>query len=144
MEKYLNTTLKDLRTKDGYVVTIEGDSDLYEFELAEFLNNNCERYILLNNIYNNPQKLYELKNIKIDAFIVQTTGLSPKLETLIDLYIKNINNFPKHFIVIFSGSENYFYKIFNELEEYNIYNYDYVDNSNMHITRQDHSCKTNN
>lgn len=139
---YREVKLSDLITDDGYVVVIEGDDDLYEDELAEYLKTNIKNYILLNNIYDNPQKLYELKHIKIDVFIFQTTGVRPELEELIDLYIQNIGNYPKHFVTVYSDGERHFNKVFEQLKTYEVYRYSYIDDNNeMIIIRQDHACE---
>lgn len=141
MEKYKQFELSELLTKDGYVVAIEGDSDLYDDELADWLRKNVKNYRLLNHIYDEPFKLMELKDLKIDVFIFQTTGLNPKLLQLIDFYIEKIGNYPQHFITVFRDGEDFFWKVFNQMETYNVYNYNEVDGDKMFITRQDHACK---
>ena len=141
MEKYKTIELSEILTKDGYVVVIEGDDDLYDDDLAKWLKENVSNYKLLNQIYKKPEKLMELKDLKIDVFIFQTTGLNPKLPQLIDLYIEKINNYPEHFITVFRDGEEHFWKIFNQLDTYNVYKYDEVDGNKMFITRQDHACK---
>ncbi len=141
MESYKEFELSELITDNGYVVAIEGDNTLYDNDLDEWLKNNVKNYILLNNIYDNPEKLFELKNIKIDVFIFQTTGINPKIKQLIDLYIQNIHNYPKHFISVFEDSERYFHKIFNELDTYEVYQYNEIEDNKLLMTRQDHSCK---
>jgi len=127
--------------KDGYLVAIEGDNSLYDEDLDKWLKENVKNYILLNNIYDNPEKLFQLKDIKIDAFIFQTTGLNPKLKSLISLYTTEIGNYPKHFITVFRDSEDFFWEVFRELKEYEVYQYNEVDKNDLHMTRQDHSCK---
>lgn len=141
MEKYKTIELSEILTEDGYVVVIEGDNDLYDEELGEWLKENVANYKLLNNIYDNPEKLMELKDLKIDVFIFQTTGLNPMLPKLIDLYIEKIHNYPKHFITVFRDKEEHFWKIFNQMDSYNVYHYNEVIEDKMFITRQDHSCK---
>ena len=141
MDKYKTIELSEILTEDGYVVVIEGDDDLYDDDLAKWLKENVANYKLLNHIYKKPEKLMELKDLKIDVFIFQTTGLNPKLPQLIDLYIEKINNYPKHFITVFRDGEEHFRKIFNQLDTYNVYKYDEVNGNKMFITRQDHSCK---
>ena len=141
MEKYKTIELSEILTKDGYVVVIEGDDDLHDDDLAKWLKENVSNYKLLNQIYKKPEKLMELKDLKIDVFIFQTTGLNPKLPQLIDLYIEKINNYPEHFITVFRDGEEHFWKIFNQLDTYNVYKYDEVDGNKMFITRQDHACK---
>jgi hypothetical protein len=140
MEKYREVKLSDLRTKDGYVVAIEGDDKLYDKELDQWLKENVDNYILLNNIYDHPEKLAQLKDIKIDAFIFQTTGIRPELQTLIDLYIEKIGNFPKNWITVFMDKEDCFWKIFKLMDEYEVYLYEYV-HDDLYMVRQDHSCK---
>ena len=142
MDKYRTFELSELLTTDGYVVVIEGDSDLYDYELAKWLKANVKNYKLLNNIYKNPKKLLELKDLKIDAFIFQTTGLNPKLPKLVDLYIEKVANYPKHFISVFRDGERHFRKIFKQMDSYEIYRYGFVDKDEMYIIRQDHSCLT--
>ena len=68
---YKTINIKDLLT-DGYLVAIEGDSELYDDDLGDWLSENIDKYIMLNHIYKQPEKLLELKNIKIDAFLFQT------------------------------------------------------------------------
>jgi hypothetical protein len=140
METYREVKLSELITQDGYVVAIEGDNDLYDNDLAKWLKDNVKNYILLNNIYDDPQKLMDLKNIKINAFIFQTTGLNPKINELIDMYIKNVANYPKHFISVFKDKEDVFWKVFQQIEEYEVYHYNEVDDNELYMTRQDHSC----
>ena len=141
MERYKQFELSELLTKDGYVVAIEGDDDLYDDDLAVWLKENVKNYKLLNHVYEQPEKLFELKNLKIDVFIFQTTGLNPKLPKLIDLYIEKIGNYPKHFITVFRDWEEHFWKVFNQLDAYNVYHYNEVSGDKMFMTRQDHSCK---
>lgn len=141
MEKYKQFELSELLTTDGYVVVIEGDDDLYDDDLADWLKENVKNYKLLNHIYKEPEKLMELKDLKIDVFIFQTTGLNPKLSQLIDLYIEKIANYPQHFITVFRDGEEHFWKVFNQMDTYNVYYYNEVDGDKMFLTRQDHSCK---
>lgn len=142
MEKYKELKLSEILTNDGFVVAIEGDNELYDEDLEEWLRDNVPNYILLNNIYDNPQKLMELKDIKIDAFIFHTTGLNPKINGLIDMYIENIANYPKHFISVFRDKEDVFWRVFKQIEEYEVYHYNETDGSELYMTRQDHSCSS--
>jgi len=138
---YRTVELSEILTKDGYVVAVEGDTDLYDEDLGEWLKKNVKNYILLNKIYDNPKKLLELKDLKIDVFIFQTTGLNPLLQKLIDYYIAEVANYPKHFITVSRDGEEHFYKIFEEMDSYEVYRYDEVDEDSLYITRQEHSCK---
>jgi hypothetical protein len=141
MEKYREVELQELLTDNGYVVAIEGDDDLYDDDLAEWLKTYCKNYKLLNHIYKEPKKLLDLKDINIDVFIFQTTGLNPQLPQLIDLYIEKVGNYPKHFITVFRDGEEHFWKIFQQMDSYNVYHYKEIDGDKLYMIRQDHSCK---
>lgn len=96
---------------DGYIVTIEGDEDLYDEEFADFLHKQ-KNYKLLNNIYDQPDKLLELKGLEVDILVIQSTGV--RHEDALRLqkwYIRNIGNFPKKIICVF-GEE---YEMLSEL-----------------------------
>lgn len=140
MGPYREVKLSEIITKNGYVVAIEGDSDLYDEDLAKWLKENVKNYILLNNIYDNPEKLFELKGVTIDAFIYQTTGLNPKLHKLIDLYIEHIGNYPKHFISVFRDDEDVFWKVLEQIKCYESYHYKEVEDDELYMVRQDHAC----
>jgi hypothetical protein len=114
MGEYKTIDLSEILTEDGYVVTIEGDDDLYDDDLAIWLKENVKNYKLLNHIYKEPEKLMELKDLKIDVFIFQTTGLNPMLPKLIDLYIEKIANYPKYFITVYRDGEDHSCKIDKE------------------------------
>lgn len=138
---YREIDFNTLLTEDGYVVCIEGDEDLYDDKIAEWLHSNVKNYKLVNNIYNSLEKLYELKDIKIDVFIFQTTGLNPKLKELINLYIEKIGNYPKNFVTVFRDGEEIFWKVFSQMDSYEVWHCGEILDNKLYVIRQDHACK---
>lgn len=141
MGRYKEIAFKELLSEDGYVVCIEGDEDLYDDEIGKWLHENVKNYKLINKIYSSPEKLYGLKDIKIDVFIFQTTGLNPKLSDLIDLYIEKIGNYPKHFVSVFRDGEDFFWKILNQMDSYEVWHVGEIVDNKLYVIRQDHTCK---
>lgn len=59
---------------DGLIVCIEGDNDLEDKELSAHLKT-LPNFLMLNNIYDEPQKLLQLKDKVVDTLVVQSTGV---------------------------------------------------------------------
>jgi len=101
--------LKELFEKEkGYIVIVEGDNDLYNYKgfVKRLKKDYPNRFIFLNNIYENPKALLELRDKEIAVFMVQSTGVhmqDGKIPYLKDFY-KNVvkGKEPKHIVSLFS------------------------------------------
>ena len=96
--------------KDGYVVCVEGDEDLEDIEISNYLKS-LPKYMMLNNIYNEPQKLLNLKNLEVDVLIIQSTGVRrDEINQLQDWYISQNLPFPKAIVSLCVDAEDFMYK----------------------------------
>ena len=106
---------------DGYIVAIEGDNDFYGYDgLKEALKNTYkENFLFFGNIYNSPGTLKMLKDIKVDVFIYQTTGIRhEQLKMLQEFYMENIKTVPKNIISLFY---NDIYRFSNAFDNVNFF-----------------------
>ena len=96
---------------DGLIVCVEGDENLYDEDLGEFLET-LPNYKLYNNIYEEWEKLKELKGQTVDLLVVQSTGLmADKIKFLMEWYLKNDLPMPKNILCVL-GDEDDFLKPF--------------------------------
>lgn len=85
---------------DGAIVCIEGDDDLEDEELSAHLKT-LPNFMMLNNIYDEPQKLLQLKDKTVDILIIQSTGLRrEEIDSLQQWYMKQSLPFPKNIISV--------------------------------------------
>ena len=107
---HFTCTLDELINKrDGLIICIEGDDDLYDEELSTLLHK-LPNFIMYNNIYDCPEKLSMLKGTSVIALIVQSTGVRYKeLQEIQKQYIDNIGVFPENLICVL-GDEDTFLK----------------------------------
>ena len=90
--------------QDGYIVAIDGDSDFYGYDgLKQKLQDTYKnKFLFLGNIYKNPEQLKQLKDLDVDVFIYQTTGVRYEtLNALQEYYLKFIKTVPKNIISLF-------------------------------------------
>lgn len=94
---------------NGLIVCVEGDSDLEDEELSVRLKT-LPNFLMLNNIYDEPQKLLQLKDKVVDTLVIQSTGLkSEAIAKMQEWYISQELPFPKNIITVL-GKEDEFLK----------------------------------
>ena len=118
--------------KDGWIVCIEGDENIEDRKLSKALEK-YPKYLLLNNIYENPNKLAELKELKIDVLVIQSTGIRrEEIASLQKQYIEKIGIYPKNIICVLGEEDEFLYPLIKSAPfEINIFNHPYVENENI-------------
>lgn len=92
---------------NGLIVCVEGDNDLEDRELSVHLKT-LPNFLMLNNIYDEPKKLLQLKNQVVDILVIQSTGLrSEAIAKMQEWYISQELPFPKNIITVL-GEEDEF------------------------------------
>jgi len=112
---------------DGYIVAIEGDNDFYGYDgLKELLENKYkDKFLFLGNIYKEPGTLEKLKNINVDVFIYQTTGIRyEQLKGLQEFYMQHIKTVPKNIISLFSDDIYRFSNTFDKVNFFTLERYE--------------------
>ena len=110
--------------KDGYIVCVEGDDDLEDWQISKHLKT-LPNFIMLNNIYKEPQKLLTLKGLEVDVLIVQSTGIrKEEINQLQDWYISQNLPFPKAIVSLCMDAEDFMYKFIKtspfEIKQYTL------------------------
>jgi len=103
--------LDDIISNDGHIVCIEGDRDLEDRELSNALKE-YKNFKMYNYIYKEPKKLLALKDLSIDALIIQSTGIRKKeIDNLQKWYIESVGTFPKNIICILGDEDDFLYDL---------------------------------
>jgi len=122
---YQRVNLSDL-VKHGYVVAIEGDNDFYGYNgLKQQLQKIYkDKFLFLGNIYKDPEQLKQLKNLNVDVFIYQTTGIKyESLKALQEYYLKFIKTVPSNIISLFEDDIYRFNSIFKNVNFFTLERY---------------------
>jgi len=123
--------------ENGIIVCLEGDDNLSEEDLSTCLKNYGERYLLLNNLYTNPQKLAQLKDKDIDVLVVQSTRIKKEeIYKMQEMYIQNIGNFPKNIVCVLGDEDEFLYPLIKAAPfEINVYSYQEVEKNEIVLSR---------
>ena len=117
---------------DGLIVCIEGDDTLYEYDLQIELEK-FSNFLMLNNIYKEPNKLMTLKDKKVDVLVIQSTGIRKKeIKQLQEYYINEIGTYPKAIVCVF-GTEDDILEDLIYAAPFNISIYNFRDIKNNKI-----------
>lgn len=133
---HFECTLEDI-VKDGIIVCLEGDDDLEDNDLSEALEKYGEKYLFLNNIYENSNQLAQLKDKNIDVFIIQSTGLrKTQIEKMQEQYIKYIGNYPKNIVCILGEEDEFLYPLIKASPfKIEIFKYHEVENEKIILSK---------
>lgn len=100
-------SLEEIVPKSGLIVCVEGDEDLYHKKLGDFLKTQ-ENYRLFNNIYEDYEKLKELKGKQVDLLVVQSTGIMfDQINYLMKWYLGNELPLPKNILCVFGDEDEF-------------------------------------
>lgn len=100
--------------EDGLIVCVEGDNDLEDLELSKYLKS-LPNFLMLNSIYDEPQKLMQLKDKKVDVFIIQSTGLRREaIAKMQEWYISQELPFPKNIISVLGEEDEFLVPLINK------------------------------
>lgn len=132
----LECTINDV-LQNGIIVCLEGDDNLSEKELSTCLKNYGERYLLLNNLYVNPQKLVQLKDKDIDVLVIQSTGIKKEeIQKMQEMYIQHIGNFPKNIVCVLGDEDEFLYPLIEAAPfQINVYSYQEIENDEIVLSK---------
>lgn len=133
---HFECTLDDI-LKGGIIVCLEGDDNLEDDELSEALDVYGDKYLLLNNIYENPNQLVQLRDKNIDILIIQSTGLrQTQIEKMQEQYIKHIGNYPKNIVCILGDEDGFLYPLIEAAPfKIEVFKYQDVDNGKIILSK---------
>ncbi len=133
---HFECTLDDI-LKDGIIVCLEGDDDLEDYELSEVLNTYDDKFLMMNEIYKNPQKLMQLKDKNIDILLIQSTGLRyEQISQMQEQYIKHIGNYPKNIICVLGEEDEFLYPLIKAAPfKIEIFQYQDVNNGKIILSK---------
>lgn len=93
--------------EDNLIVCIEGDNDLEDIDLSKHLKK-LPNFLMLNNIYEHPEKLLSLKDKQVDILVIQSTGLRIKaIKEMQKWYISLGLPFPKKIISVLGNEDEF-------------------------------------
>ena len=107
-------SLQEVVSSGGLIVCVEGDENLYDEDLGDFLQTQ-ENYRLFNNIYEDYEKLKELKGKQVDLLVVQSTGIMvDQINYLMKWYLGNELPLPKNILCVFGDEDEFLGSLMTE------------------------------
>lgn len=108
---------------DGLIVCVEGDEDLEDRDMSDYLKT-LPNFLMLNNIYDEPHKLLQLKDKVVDVLLIQSTGIRIKeIEKLQQWYMEQSLPFPKSIVSMHLNAYEFLGKFISaspfEIKQYN-------------------------
>lgn len=133
---HFECTMNDI-LKGGIIVCLEGDDDLEDYELSEALNTYNDTFLMLNEIYKNPQKLMQLKDKNVDVLLIQSTRLRhEQISKMQEQYIKHIGNYPKNIVCILGEEDEFLYPLIQAAPfKIEIYQYQEVKDNKIVLSK---------